>query len=247
MKSTRSATSYPPSRKPKPTRGARHLPTPPIDAHDAPRVVSRSVVGHRVRSRRRRQGRASHPARRGVLVASDPVRLFQTRCPPAFARISRVRSRDDRLGERFRRDGRFRFRFRFRASPASRIAVVGGARGPDHRARASAPRLRRRHGVRQVPRDRLRRASTSTAAPGADKLGCLEMFREHNNPMCPRTRRVGNDALGQLELMNINIPDLIDGDDARTGLVSPTDGDALCGTVMRCDCCARWEGGAWNR
>ena len=155
--STRSATSYQPSRKPKPKRGARHLPTPPIDAHDAPRVVSRSVVGHRVRSRRRRQGRASHPARRGVLVASDPVRLFQTRCPPAFARISRVRSRDDRLGERFRRDGRFRFRFRFRASPAS--AHRGRGRGPvrpDHRARASAPRLRRRHGVRQVPRDQAR-------------------------------------------------------------------------------------------
>ena len=49
-----------------------------------------------------------------------------------------------------------------------------------------------------------------------DKLGCLEMFREHNNPMrVVRTRRVGNDALGQLELMNINIPDLIDGDTTR--------------------------------
>jgi len=70
-----------------------------------------------------------------------------------------------------------------------------------------------------------------------DKLGCLDAFREHNNPMrVVRTRRVGNDALGQLELMNIPIPDLIDGDEAaRTSLVSPTDGDALCGTVMRCD------------
>ena len=70
-----------------------------------------------------------------------------------------------------------------------------------------------------------------------DKLGRLDAFREHNNPMrVVRTRRVGNDALGQIELMNIFIPDLIERDEAaRTSLVSPTDGDALCGTVMRCD------------
>ena len=70
-----------------------------------------------------------------------------------------------------------------------------------------------------------------------DKLGRLDAFREHNNPMrVVRTRRVGNDALGQIELMNIFIPDLIERDEAaRASLVSPTDGDPLCGTVMRCD------------
>ena len=48
-----------------------------------------------------------------------------------------------------------------------------------------------------------------------DKLGCLDAFREHNNPMrVVRTRRVGNDALGQIELMNIFIADLIERDEA---------------------------------
>ena len=139
------------------------------------------------------------------------------------------------------RDGRFRFRFRFRASPALRIAVVGA--GPCGLTTALALR---HHGFDDVtvydkfPEIKPALGAAFNLNGGAavlDKLGCLEMFREHNNPMrVVRTRRVGNDALGQLELMNINIPDLIDGDDAaRTGLVSPTDGDALCGTVMRCD------------
>jgi 2-polyprenyl-6-methoxyphenol hydroxylase-like FAD-dependent oxidoreductase len=43
-----------------------------------------------------------------------------------------------------------------------------------------------------------------------DKLGVLATFREHNNPMrVVRTRRVGNDLLGQTELMNIEIDSLI--------------------------------------
>ena len=70
-----------------------------------------------------------------------------------------------------------------------------------------------------------------------DKLGVLDAFREHNNPMrVVRTRRVGGDPLGQTELMNIEIDRLIRDDaDARDSLISETDGDALCGTVMRCD------------
>ena len=70
-----------------------------------------------------------------------------------------------------------------------------------------------------------------------DKLGVLDVFREHNNPMrVVRTRRVGGDALGQFELMNIPIPALIRDDAAAcSALVSETDGSELCGTVMRCD------------
>lgn len=70
-----------------------------------------------------------------------------------------------------------------------------------------------------------------------DKLGVLATFREHNNPMrVVRTRRVGGDLLGQTELMNIEIDALIRNDAAaRDSLISSTDGDAMCGTVMRCD------------
>ena len=70
-----------------------------------------------------------------------------------------------------------------------------------------------------------------------DKLGVLDAFRENNNPMrVVRTRRVGGDALGRFELMNIPIPALIRGDAAANeSLVSKTDGSELCGTVMRCD------------
>lgn len=70
-----------------------------------------------------------------------------------------------------------------------------------------------------------------------DKLGLLEIFRETSNPMkVIRTRRVGGDAAGQLELMNIPIPELIRSDAiANETLISENDKNEMCGTVMRAD------------
>jgi hypothetical protein len=84
-----------------PKRAARRLATTPSAARDAPRVVSRAAVGRRGRSRPRRQGRASRPARRAVVDSSDPSLPTSTRCPPRS--LVSGTSRADRLGDGFLR------------------------------------------------------------------------------------------------------------------------------------------------
>jgi 2-polyprenyl-6-methoxyphenol hydroxylase-like FAD-dependent oxidoreductase len=73
-----------------------------------------------------------------------------------------------------------------------------------------------------------------------EKLGLLREFRALQNPIeRVRTRRVAGAAGGlapELRLMDIDVPRLIRSDpDANSSLVSESDGDVLCGTVMRAD------------
>ena len=130
------------------------------------------------------------------------------------------------------------------ADPPFRVAVVGA--GPCGLATALALR---HHGFRDVtvfdkyPEVRPALGAAFNLNGGAavlEKLGLLREFRALQNPIeRVRTRRVAGAAGGlapELRLMDIDVPRLIRSDpDANSSLVSESDGDVLCGTVMRAD------------
>ena len=127
--------------------------------------------------------------------------------------------------------------------PDLKIAVVGA--GPCGLATALALR---RHGFGDVtvfdrfPEIRPALGAAFNLNGGAavlDKLGLLPEFRAMNNPMrLVRSRRVDANGgpLDRLEIMTVDVPKIIADDPvARDALVSATDGEPLCGTVMRAD------------
>ena len=130
------------------------------------------------------------------------------------------------------------------ADPPFRVAVVGA--GPCGLATALALR---HHGFCDVtvfdkyPEVRPALGAAFNLNGGAavlEKLGLLREFRALQNPIeRVRTRRVAGAAGGlapELRLMDIDVPRLIRSDpDANSSLVSQSDGDVLCGTVMRAD------------
>ena len=127
--------------------------------------------------------------------------------------------------------------------PDLKIAVVGAlVRAGSPPLSRSASRLRRRHRLRPLPRIRPALGAAFNLNGGAavlDKLGLLPEFRAMNNPMrLVRSRRVDANGgpLDRLEIMTVDVPKIIADDPvARDALVSATDGEPLCGTVMRAD------------
>ena len=128
--------------------------------------------------------------------------------------------------------------------PSLKIAVVGA--GPCGLTTALALR---HHGFEDVtvfdrfPEIRPALGAAFNLNGGAavlEKLGLLPEFRRLNNPMRRlRSRRVGDASGGPLdglEIMSVDVPKIITDDPtARETLVSATDGEPLCGTVMRAD------------
>ena len=210
------------------SRARRLRPRVPARRHIPARSGRRRSPAHRGASARRPRGIA--PRRTPGISLARPRRVLISRgsLPPGHFLLRRLRLR---LGLRLRRP------------PLPRR---GRRRGPvraRHRARAPAPRLPRRHRLRQVPRGAPRVGRG--VQPQRRRGGAREartparVPRSAEPDRARRTRRVAGAAGGlapELRLMDIDVPRLIRSDpDANSSLVSESDGDVLCGTVMRAD------------